>query len=559
MLDRTRVHGSLLALTFFLLVAAPGLAADGGTTKVYRLGNPATTISTEDTKTAAQLQERVREYASALQVILAQSSFDGDPQDFFDAIENGQFEETSVTTGSTFPWMSYRKGGNPALLHNVEWAGKNPFVAWRVTVETRSATYYFIIPGTCLNLALESKVDRPPLVCDLRATAAASTTDKLGAVRIEGSVRPDGELAMSGIGGPGRTFDASMARAAGNGRFSFQPPEPGTYTFQATARDRYGRETVCDARATVQPKPVPPPPEAVCRLNASYDGETGIISLDADGAEGTVTITGMDAPDGATGGVEGGNGRWTVAVDKKVRRRGGDYVFRAEAKLGDDIDRCDPARVSIPGRTRTAGAGSWILRGFGFAGNGGDRVRFDTVGPTDGIENQSVALDAGDGIGLGLEYLVNPRIGIEGAVLYGEADGNLNHDRDEVFPIERVWAEDDDDVSFRLYTVGVNFHLTPDRRADLYIGPFLGFSQYSDGRFDVPGRWIDVAFDDDFGVGAQIGVDILFKEGGRWGFNSALRYLQSSVEVDNLRSAVFDDRELDLDPLFFSAGLSFRF
>ncbi len=559
---RINVWLAALALTLGTAWSAPARAADGETTKIYRLGNPATTISTRDTKTAAELKERVKEYESALQVVLAQSTFDGDPQDFFDAIENDQFEETMVQQGATFPWMSSRKDGNPRLLHNVEWASSKPFIAWRVKVETKSATYHFIIPGTCLNLALESKVDRAPLSCSLGASAAASTVDRLGAIALTGSVKPEGDLEITGIGGPGAVVDASKARAQGAGRWTFQPEKPGTYKFSAMARDPYGREARCAAEATVKAKLAPPKPKPMCQLNVSYDETTGVITADSSGSKGTVTITDLSVPDGATGGLEGGNGRWTVNVDKKVRRRGGEYVFRAQAELDGEVDNCGDSRVNIP--VPPGPDHRWIARGFGFGSDGGERRAFEAIGPTGGLEQNSVALDGPTGVGVALEYLFNKRIGIEGAVLIGNADGNVDQDRFDFDPIANtfvpVWIGDDDDVSFTAFTIGVNFHLTPDRRADLYIGPLLGFTQYDDGQFNLGRGGFRVDFDDDSALGAQVGVDVPFKRDGRWGFNSALRYLPSSSEVTNFGVPVGgEDIEIDVDPLLFSAGISIRF
>lgn len=559
---RIDVWLAALALTLGVAVSVPARAADGETTKIYRLGNPATTISTRDTKTAAELKERVKEYASALQVVLAQSTFDGDPQDFFDAIENDQFEETTVQKGATFPWMSSRKAGNPRLLHNVEWASSKPFIAWRIKVEAKSATYHFIIPGTCLNLALESKVDRAPLGCSLEASAAASTVDRLGAISLTGRVQPEGDLEITGIGGPGAVVDAGKARAQGAGRWSFQPEKAGTYKFSAMARDRYGRETRCAAEATVQAKVAPPKPKPMCRLSVSYDEATGVITADSSGSKGTVTVTDLSVPDGATGGLEGGNGRWTVNVDKRIRRRGGEYVFRAQSELDGQVDTCGDARVTIP--VPPGPDHRWILRAFGFGGDGGERERFETIGPADGLRQNSLALDGPAGVGVALEYLFNKRIGIEGALLIGDVDGNFDEDRLDFDPatggLRMIWVGDDDDVSFTAFTIGVNFHLTPDHRADVYIGPLLGFTQYDDGQFSLDRGLVRVDFDDDSALGAQVGVDVPFRRDGRWGFNSALRYLPSSTEVTNFGAVVgSDDIEIDVDPLLFSAGISIRF
>gem|GEM_PF-1509172 len=546
-------HGRLCVLCTLLLLAA-GLASavpaagDEGTTKIYRLGNPATTISNRDTKTADELKARVREYATALDVVLAQSGFDGDPQDFFDAVENDRFEQISVSQGSTFPWMASRKQGDPYLLHNVEWASPKPFVAWRLRVETKAATFTFVIPGTCLNLALESRVARPPLSCSLDAEAGKSTVDTLAAITITGRAEPPAELTLSAIGGPAQAFDPRRAERQAAGRWRFQPSAPGTYRFSASAHDTYGREARCQASATVEAKKVVPRPKPrpVCRLSGSYDPTTASIVLASVHAKGTVTATVLSMPDGATGSLEGGEGRWQLAVDKRVRRRGGAYRFAGEAKLDGEVDACSEVQVTIP---VPPGPGHrWILRAFGWSGDGDDQARTsDVVGP--GVaERTKLGIESPDGAGVSLEYLASHRVGIEGALLIGSADGIFQLD------LGNQWARAEDDIDFTVFTVGANFHLTPDRRADVYLGPFVGFVSYDDVSFQTLGRQTRIDFDDDLGFGAQVGVDLPFTRDGRWGFNSALRYLTTTAEEDRGRR-----RQLDLDPLILSAGISVRF
>lgn len=528
------------------LTVAPAMAAEG-TKKIRRLGNPATTISTKDTKTDADLKARVEQYRDALTVILAQSSFDGDPEDLFDAVKNGNFERTSVPVGSTFAWMARRDKGQPSLAHNVEWAGSAPFEAWRLRVESQSATYTFVIPGTCLNLALESRTPRPPLSCTLEASAASSTETTLGAVTISGSARPSGDLTITGIGGPSRALDAGQARSAGAGRWTFQPDAPGAYRFDAQVRDAYGREAMCSATARVAPLAIPPKPEPECRLTGSYDEATGLITIDSSGTKGDIKVTGVMGPDGATISPDGGNGRWTFPVDRRTKRRGGTYKITAEASIEDRVDRCRDVQVVVPERPGVDGR--WVLRAFGFTGNGDDRQNFDTFGPAGGLEQNSLAVDAPSGVGLALEYLFNDRVGIEGAALFGNAD------TDYALDLADAWLRGSDDVSFTAFTLGVNFHLTPDRRVDVYIGPFVGLASYDDASFNfgVNSRRFD--FDDETGIGAQIGLDVPFTSDGRWGFNTALRYLESSAEDDRFNPEV----ELEPDPLLFSAGISFQF
>ena len=96
-----------------------------------------------------------------------------------------------------------------------------------------------------------------------------------------------------------------------------------------------------------------------------------------------------------------------------------------------------------------------------------------------------------------------------------------------------------DELRYRQLTAGLNFHLTPNRRVDLFLGPLVGFVGYGGD------------FDDDLAWGVNLGVDVPLP--WRWYFTGGARYLKSSAE------APASGLDLEVDPIILSAGLSIRF
>lgn len=171
------------------------------------------------------------------------------------------------------------------------------------------------------------------------------------------------------------------------------------------------------------------------------------------------------------------------------------------------------------------------------------------------------------GLGLGLEYRVTPRLGIELGVLSAEPDvdttpiGVLI----EIFPPPIVLVEP---TSLRVtpVTVGLNVHLTPDQPVDVYLGPLLAWVSYGD--LEVTGSvvnvndlilvaptTVDLGLDDDFTFGAKLGADVRAGD-GPWTVSGALTYIPTSFSVQNVPVPV---PSVDLDAIFVSLGVGYRF
>ncbi|MCP3964635.1 MAG: outer membrane beta-barrel protein [bacterium] len=154
-------------------------------------------------------------------------------------------------------------------------------------------------------------------------------------------------------------------------------------------------------------------------------------------------------------------------------------------------------------------------------------------------------------LGLGLEYRFSRRLGLDFAVSFVEPAVGLTLE-----PAGGGLIATTDKLSFTPITAGLNVHLTPGRRADLYIGPIVGYALYGDLSFDAgPEGQANFTSDDDFALGAQLGVDVAIGD-GPWSIDAALRYLDTDLEATDEDGEITD---IDFSPIMFSFGIGYRF
>ncbi len=534
-----------------LALAWPASADSPGTTKIKRLGNRATTFSAKPAKTLADLQSQAEHYRADFQSVLQQTGWGGDPNDLFAAIAAGKVEAVDVPVGATMQWMAYRKKGQPTFKPNVEWAGKKPFPAWQVNFESKGYRYTFVLPKACLNLALIHQEMLPPppppptVSCSLSATVGTSKCGPLPSITVNGT--SDGQLAITAIQQDGSAQDPSKAKAEGAARWTYMPSAPGSYTFTATATKPGAVPKTCMAPATV---PVVPPCVA-CALTGSYDPATRSFALDSSGSIGTVNVT-VSHPDGKAGDpsrlTAAGPNRWTYAP-KRVKT--GDYTFKARAENEGATKDCTDVTLNVPPPDSR-----WVFRLFGARPDPASDSSYTSVFRPNGVNERSdLRLDAGIGFGLGLEYLASRRVGVELSAIFADLDSQLMFDLDE------LWETDTADLGITMITLGLNYHLTPDRRVDFFVGPLIGLVQYDSASYRVLGETVRHNFgDDDFTWGLNFGLDFPFKPDSRWGLTAGLRYLDSSAdEGDDDDNATGQERSLDVNPLTLMAGIAYRF
>jgi outer membrane protein W len=159
------------------------------------------------------------------------------------------------------------------------------------------------------------------------------------------------------------------------------------------------------------------------------------------------------------------------------------------------------------------------------------------------------------GAGLGFEYRASEHFGFEVGAVSSKIKDEIGFSfGDEDFSVES---------SFRVTPVlaRLNFHLTPGRRADLYLGPVAGWVRYGDTdvRVRVPGEGSILVGHarnkDGFAGGAHIGLDVPFGTRGLF-FTSDATWLKARVKPASNSGG---EDSFDLDPVIVQAGLGYRF
>lgn len=169
------------------------------------------------------------------------------------------------------------------------------------------------------------------------------------------------------------------------------------------------------------------------------------------------------------------------------------------------------------------------------------------------------------GVALDLGYRISPRFGVGLEIATGELESELEIDFFDagLFAIESKMRATP--VLARL-----DWHLTPGRRADLYLGPVIGQVRYGDVETEIRGDVLGgetvpverLETKDSFAWGAHIGVDLPIGNRGAF-FTAGATWLQAEVETEG-----FDDPEdfedggdfdFDLNPLIARVGFGYRF
>jgi opacity protein-like surface antigen len=136
--------------------------------------------------------------------------------------------------------------------------------------------------------------------------------------------------------------------------------------------------------------------------------------------------------------------------------------------------------------------------------------------------------DVGGGVGFNAEYRFSRRLGIDLGVFSG---AEVDVDAPTYRTGHSSWVTHDT-LTFTPLTMGLDIHLTPDSRVDLYACPQVALVHY--------GRWATthanpdgfiarMDFDEDIALGATLGLGLpLGKK--RWSLQAMATYIDSSLE-----------------------------
>jgi outer membrane protein W len=203
-------------------------------------------------------------------------------------------------------------------------------------------------------------------------------------------------------------------------------------------------------------------------------------------------------------------------------------------------------------------AGQWNLRGFGAWVSPDVDFR-----QADGTQTVRATADGAFGLGLGLEYQLSPRWGLEVGALRASPDVIIT--LDETVP--EITVSTSDNPSFTPLTAGVNAHLTPNAKVDFYIGAFVAYVLHDDLDFrlqaEIPvddmllvlEEQVRIKVDNDFGWGALLGLDVPLGD-GNWGLTGTLEYLATDLDTTDDDG---DRTTIGYDPFIVTFGLVYSF
>lgn len=164
----------------------------------------------------------------------------------------------------------------------------------------------------------------------------------------------------------------------------------------------------------------------------------------------------------------------------------------------------------------------------------------------------TVITDASSSFGFGVtaEYLFSRRLGTEFGFLGATA---VDFEVRQQLPSGPVITFIDT-TTFVPYFAGLNLHLTPGKKTDVYIGALLAYVTYSDLRITAPPGSVRVGLDRDIAPGFLVGLDVPAKDKS-WFFNASVRYMIAdfSTTLEGTRESV------DFDPLIVGVGFGYRF
>jgi outer membrane protein W len=163
-----------------------------------------------------------------------------------------------------------------------------------------------------------------------------------------------------------------------------------------------------------------------------------------------------------------------------------------------------------------------------------------------GHPHAGVSVSGGGGVGVNFEYRTSPAMGFEiGAMAVG---GNV---RVGVDGSTRYYGGAVEVDGYVPITFALNYHpIKNSEIVDFYVGP-LAASTFISSVGVGPGVIAESRVD--FGLGANIGVDINFGRMSRWSFNTGFKY------IANVSNSGDRDDQWDFDPLIISFGFGLRF
>jgi outer membrane protein W len=374
-----------------------------------------------------------------------------------------------------------------------------------------------------------------PPYCKVTATAdnkaLTFTVDTTGSgVAIKG-------IAIAGNGPEGGHLTTSQpAPGPVTIPYGDQVKKSGNWTFSADVEGQNGLHATCEAPPVLACLP----PVARLAQPVGYSCETRQMTIDANGSSDHRVVT-------VNGETVSGNGpTWPYDV-----KHSGTYTVELAADDGICPDKATAtATVIVPPFGDTA---RWSLRLFGaYVRASADSA--ENLNPSATDYRQKINLGAHHGgFGAGFEYR---NLHVCDLSRWGIALDAINSQLDTHALIDRssAWGRVQDKVSFTPILLSLNYHFTPGKPVDFFIGPSVGYAFLDSVTFNTLGSSYSEKLDDDFTYGVNFGFDVPFGTEHNYAFTAGVRQLffkaKGSGTIDN---------NFDLNPTIVTAGFAFRF
>jgi hypothetical protein len=316
----------------------------------------------------------------------------------------------------------------------------------------------------------------------------------------------------------------------------------GDYRVKAKVTDAKGASAECEAVVQVCEPPV-------CKLTVARDHDSGQVKIDLAGSSKERSTPKVTSPKGNDVKPEGKGDLWSFQPAEP-----GIYQVSVTATNGVCPESAECAtEIEVP---PCCDYTPWTARLYGAALRVNEETFFETLSSGTAYEERRQYKIGGTkgGFGLGVEYRARTKVG--GRVPWGFSFDVIDSSMDAHFMLDtqQIWAMDKDSARVMPILLGANYHFIQKEKADVWVGPSVGWVEYGDVTFSTPVRTFTERFDGDFAYGVSLGVDFALDKRHCWVLTGGLRYLKTSSEAHGS-----SDFKLDVDPLIATIGFGYRF
>jgi hypothetical protein len=110
-------------------------------------------------QTGEELQSYFANNRETVEQVLDHAKWQGDSEDLFNAIANGEFTQGTYAKGTTFEWTSLKNKGIGETLPKRVWAGEAAFEGFELNLTSQCQVHKMIIPSACCNLSLATSTE----------------------------------------------------------------------------------------------------------------------------------------------------------------------------------------------------------------------------------------------------------------------------------------------------------------------------------------------------------------------------------------------------------------